>query len=786
MILRLLKKLLDPEVLSFILALLSLQMLAYGISSSLRGTETRYLFTICIIAAALGWTFSKSKLTGSYASLLIALLGIVGLWIVAARLLLPVLELIKSLGSLLPQIFPAIHDKTPFDASLVQAASTVVSQYSSALLLRWQGWLIGVVKHVTVDDALIRNMIWSFMMWCLAAWTGWHMARRNAVLALLPNIALMALVLSYSEYRIYSLWLMVIIMLLLMGIWNYKNHTMQWEHRKVDYSDSILYDNTQAVIFMALLIGTIAFSTPSISWKAIRDAFRNRDRNETAEVLGIQQQRIPVKNVPFQQPSLPREHLLTEGFEQSKELVMTIRTGELPPITNPSITEGVPQHYWRSTIYDVYMGTGWVTSGTTPQSYKANTPLIPGLLDDYQPLHLDVKLFQPEGKLFWSGILYSASVPFRADWRIRPQSNLFADQTALLQPDMFLAASGTSSYQVDSYVSQVTVEKLRAASADYPEGIRAHYLSLPAELPPRVHQLVETITRGINNPYDKAKAIERYLRTHYPYDLKVPVPPKDQDVADYFLFDLKKGYCDYYATAMVVLARSSGLPSRFVSGYSSGSYDAPNAQYVVREINAHSWAEIYFPGIGWIEFEPTASQPEIVRLQKEAELPVSVPPPTPAKKFLFKLTNTGVLYWLSSFAVALLLVILYFATFERILILRRAPASAIAFLYRRYYRIGRPLAGTRTRAETATEFTYKLIHKIDESYRDSKRLQPPAFFNRDARKLTSLYLLSVFSNHTINKGDAKEAFTLWKRLRRQILLTRFRDFTVRGVKKRSH
>src|SRR4030095_5471201 len=131
----------------------------------------------------------------------------------------------------------------------------------------------------------------------------------------------------------------------------------------------------------------------------------------------------------------------------------------------------------------------------------------------------------------------------------------------------------------------------------------------PNSVPDRVLVLAREITKGMKNPYDKAKAIESYLRANYPYDLEIPDPPKEQDVADYFLFDLKRGYCDYYATAMVVLARASGLPARFVSGYSSGSYDAMNAQYIIRDLNAHSWVEIYFPEIGWIEFEPTASQP---------------------------------------------------------------------------------------------------------------------------------------------------------------------------------
>ncbi len=330
-----------------------------------------------------------------------------------------------------------------------------------------------------MNDALVRSMIWSFILWCFAAWTGWFAARRNAVLALLPGILLMALILSYSEYRIYALWMMVILMLLLMGIWNFKNHTAQWERRHVDYSDSILYDNAQAVIFLALLVGTVAFTVPSISWRTIRDALQNRNNNEAAEVLGVRKQTVTPKDPAFQKPSMPREHILTEGFEQSQELVMTIRTGELSPVPNPSLAADAPRHYWRGTIYDLYQGTGWVTSATAPLTYKANSPLIPGLLDHYSPLHLDVKMQRPEGRLFWSGLLYSASVPFRADWRLRPKADLFADQETLLQPDLFTAASGADSYEAEAYIPQVTIQELRAASTDYPEYIHARYLQLP-------------------------------------------------------------------------------------------------------------------------------------------------------------------------------------------------------------------------------------------------------------------------------------------------------------------
>src|SRR3970040_538950 len=121
-------------------------------------------------------------------------------------------------------------------------------------------------------------------------------------------------------------------------------------------------------------------------------------------------------------------------------------------------------------------------------------------------------------------MLFSADVPFTANWRVRPQSNLFADQSDLLQGDMFAALSDQRSYRLVSYLPLVTLDELRAASTEYPEEISTRYLRLPTSLPERVQQLAADITKGKTNPYDKAKAIETYLRT-YPYNMKVTDPP---------------------------------------------------------------------------------------------------------------------------------------------------------------------------------------------------------------------------------------------------------------------
>jgi transglutaminase-like putative cysteine protease len=770
MTMRILRRVFSAEAMGLILVFAALQALLYGISSSLRNTDTRQFFWVCLLAVLIAFGLQRRKANGILASVGVIALGITGLWILGAHLSTPLVDLGKAVISIVPQIIPAVRSGLPIDTTPVNDALLIVAQASIALSARVQTWMMSLNRNVTVNDALVRNMAWLLILWLISAWMGWFAARRNAIAALLPSIILLALITSYSEYRIETLWLMVLILLLLMGIWNYRNHTAQWERRRVDYSDSIRYDVTQAVLLLSLVIGVVAFITPSISWREIRDYLRQRGENEIAETLGVQQQQVAAQTVPVQKPSLPREHLLSGGYAQSQRIVMTIRTGELPPVSNPVFIAEAPRYYWRSTTYDTYVGEGWITSFAPWQSYGANTPLIPGLLSGYRALHLDVEMVEPEGKLFWSGILFSADVPIQADWRLRPPASLFTDQSTLLQADLFAAVSRATTYRAEAYVPLVTVKELRAASTEYPEAIRERYLKLPKSVPDRVRQLAREITNDRVLAYDKAKAIESYLRT-YPSDLEVPAPPPGQDVADFFLFDLKKGYCDYYATAMVVLARLSGLPARFVSGYASGSYDAANAEYVVRELHAHSWAEIYFPEIGWIEFEPTAAQPEIEIPPSEEEI-VNAQPDETGTRLLNRLRLETLLYWLSPFAILIFSILLYFSWIEPWLYLRLAPAVAIEKIYRQLYRLGRPLAGERTKAETAYEFMAKLIANFNRIGEGSRIAQYILRARHDIVLLTNAYQGTLFTLHTMDQKNVQTAFNTWKHLRLRLVIAR--------------
>src|SRR5699024_6942024 len=109
----------------------------------------------------------------------------------------------------------------------------------------------------------------------------------------------------------------------------------------------------------------------------------------------------------------------------------------------------------------------------------------------------------------------------------------------------------------------------------------------------------------IPHPINKALALEKYLKSNYKYTLSPPHTPPDSDFADYFIFDLKEGYCTYFATAMAVMGRSVGLPTRYVEGFSMPSNTNGHSIYNVRNSNSHAWVEVYFPNVGWLPFDPT-------------------------------------------------------------------------------------------------------------------------------------------------------------------------------------
>jgi len=159
-----------------------------------------------------------------------------------------------------------------------------------------------------------------------------------------------------------------------------------------------------------------------------------------------------------------------------------------------------------------------------------------------------------------------------------------------------------SIYEADSDISSPAPEQLRAAK-DIPPQFAVSYLQFPP-LDSRISRLAAQITASASNNYDKAVALERYLQSHYGYTLQLPRSPVADPLAN-FLFERKQGHCEYFASSMAVMLRTLRIPSRVVNGFRSDEFNDLTGNYVVRAKDAHSWVEAYFPGYGWITFDPT-------------------------------------------------------------------------------------------------------------------------------------------------------------------------------------
>lgn len=183
-------------------------------------------------------------------------------------------------------------------------------------------------------------------------------------------------------------------------------------------------------------------------------------------------------------------------------------------------------------------------------------------------------------------------------------------------------------YEVTGLVSTASSDELRGAGMDYPDYVVERYLQLPTTVTPRTRELAATIaaTAESDAPFDIAVAIQNDLRQRIRYNENISDPPQDQDVVDYVLFESQEGYCEYYASSMVVMLRTLGIPARVVSGFFPPSYDPAADGFIYRERNAHLWVEVYFPGYGWVPFEPTASQSPF---DYGTESPERTPTPTP-------------------------------------------------------------------------------------------------------------------------------------------------------------
>jgi len=512
---------------------------------------------------------------------------------------------------------------------------------------------------------------------------------------------------------------------------------------------------------------------PSVSIQKISDTFQHifqgQQNKNLAESLGLQQTPAVIHQDVSGAPGLSETHAIGPGPQLSQEVMLFVSVeGYVPPpptvvLLHTNLIQSDVRYYWRSQIYDSYNGHVWIANTGLTQAMAANRPYHPSLTSlpkNYQLVRQHVeRLRSMNGALFVTGDLLSTDQPSTAAWRI--------------SGDLIDSRTNATTFTADSRIQSVSVDQLRLAGNAYPESIH-NYLTLPDELPERVRDLAVRLTINQPTPYDQVMAIQDYLR-QYPYSLKVPGSPTDRDVADYFLFDLQKGYCDYFATTMVVMVRSIGIPARLVTGFSSGTYDYNSHRFVVVQADAHSWVEVYFPGIGWVEFEPTTDQlpfshPGETAGQNKPAVGIPIPIPVTgsgAAQINWSIVRQPLLILEGVLAgLALLLLFWLLLPLESWFLTLRPTDKAIASIQRLLYRQGRAWGVAPNAAHTPHEFADLFSTKL-ERFAGNQRLAPiTVSMQADVNWLTGLYTRLLFSPHAPTKEEHRQAVQNWSRIRK--------------------
>jgi hypothetical protein len=736
---------------SFGLMIASIMVLAGGVAGQIRGASEALLMAFSLTAAALGWGLGQSKLNGWQAAGRILLFGGILLWSVSARYDGPLLRLFFSIFS---QTEPPIQALQGF------------ADQTLALWTRAQGWLDAVAGNaVVISDPVMNGLAWGAVLWLICAWLGWAQARKSALGGLAPALALLAGLADYTGQGTEAVLGLLGLGLAQMGVARYRAGVGRWQARGMDYADLITYFSIVSVVIISFVLVGLAWLGSVLPFRDFADAFRphiSGQESLSALSLGLNQEGSPYG--VYRDPSLPQQKLLGSGPQLNQNLIFRVRTGELPAIPVSGQAVSAPRHYWKARSYDEYNGLGWASSGLATRKYDPNQPVFDLIPPGFRLLRQEFSITRWDDRtLYWAGAFSRSDSAFEAAWRLPPGLSRPDALIPFNEADAFGGVITSPSYVVESYLPNYTVQQLQSAGEDYPAWVREHYLQLPSQLPERVRALAAEVTAGAETPYEKASAIESYLRENYPYTLDIPAPPAATDVADYFLFDLKKGYCDYYATAMAVMARSVGVPARLVSGYASGTYDVRNAEYNVTAADAHSWVEVYFPGVGWVEFEPTAAQQEIIRPDQPA---ATQDTPQPGNSAIAVLEETlknlpPVTRWglLPLLGVGLFALVCWLLEAFALLIL---PARhALRWMMRDIYHLGQPLGGEPVPGRTIREFVSTVEAKLGSS--------------RDLRLLAVTYEQALFTPAQVTRAQVRAALSAWRKLRWRLLWTRLRS-----------
>jgi transglutaminase-like putative cysteine protease len=550
-------------------------------------------FTIARSTAAAGWTpgidvIPSIALGGA---LLMAVLAVMPVpWPAALGVGMILSPVVAVAGA-----WPVIHARWPSEA------------LDPALLSTW--WTRITDGSASLEPSVYLVLI-CWLMWITGAWLSWCVLRwRKPMLGLIPGAAAFATNLLNLPRDQNGYTLAVLVLTLALLLWtNYTTSIASATRAQVKLTGDARWDFWESgLVAMAALI-VLAILLPPISTI-------DRTTDVESSLFSNWAQLQQTLNHPGVLGSSTSSGGGTTGFVTDVPLGGPLTRTKDPVFSYQLVGDSSGPRYFRG-VNITSTVTGEWRYPTPPMTdlrqpvHKNQNMIYP---EDYRQLALTgyrvTMVRPPNGNadiLFYPGQLYRVDrEAFATQVLISTGEMTTVDRLSSVQPPTSLG-----NYTVTSEYSVATEADLQGAGTTYPDWLLP-YMSLPdngyrqPQVITRIRDLALSIVQGTNNPYDAATAIQNYLRNNYAYDLAPPQPGPGVDPIAFFLFDSKRGYCEFFATAMGDMLRSIGIPTRLVNGFGPGSFDNATHTYVVRGEDAHTWVESYFPNYGWIPFEPT-------------------------------------------------------------------------------------------------------------------------------------------------------------------------------------
>ncbi|HXD81301.1 MAG TPA: transglutaminase domain-containing protein [Candidatus Acidoferrum sp.] len=506
---------------------------------------------------------------------------------------------------------PALHAAHPLDPALLGAGGFSVRLVSI--------WWVRLTDGEAANDPSFYLFLISWLMWVTGAWLSWCVLRwRKPMLGLIPGAAAFATNLLNFPANQNGYTLSILVLTLALLLWtNYTGSIASATRAHVKLTGDARWDFWESgLVAMAALI-VLGVLLPPIS---TTDRTVNAESTLFSNWAQLQER---LNSQPGALGTGPGGSGTT-GFSTDVSLGGPLTRTKDPVFT---YTKDTKVGDYASTIY--FRGVD-VTSTVNGEWRYAATPGLrrsigkdqaPTYADNYAGLAfagIDVKMLRPPignaDIVFYPGELYYVDRPTVATQVVLPLStigNLYSiDRLSSASPP-----TSAGAYHLTVEYSSATDAELKAAGTNYPDWVQP-FSSLPAtgyrspEVMSYIHDLALQIVKdaGATNPYDEATAIQNYLRDPQNFTYKLsgyPQAPVGTDRLYYFLKVSHQGYCEFFASSMGDMLRSLGIPTRLVNGFGPGSFDSTTNSFLVTGEDAHTWVESYFPGYGWIPFEPT-------------------------------------------------------------------------------------------------------------------------------------------------------------------------------------